>query len=341
MDLNANSMPISADDIKKKATGIIQSAAAAALAIPPPAGEIVAAGIEALQVAALGVADAVESEFIEPLKKAAPYIDSKYQAKLFEEIGKNMSSIVGEAVKDYCAHKLPKGVPDVIGIDSSQKARTTNLVLNRVFYATGMPQWMAIGAASEMAWDQGNPAFSRQLMDELDDRVGLPRTNRDLGKAMSVAYAKWDSKDGVYGADSEPPPAALPGMDNFDVEWAKQPLPFSEAVLKQSGGLTMAGVELYRASISAAIEDGQYQSEKELFYDWTIRPNPDKSTIAFWHSLSHDLWTKSKYYAEQRKQKEAQYFAENARPEVKTGLSTGAMLAIAAVAVVAVVVVAK
>ena len=342
MDLNANTLPISVEDIQKKATGIIQTAAAAALTIPPPAGEIIAAAIEALQAIALGVADAVNSEFIDTFKKAAPYLDASYQTAIFEQVGKNIGGIVEAAVKDYAARKLGKGA-EALGIDSGITSRTTDYVLKNVFYATGMPQWMAVGAASEMAWDQGDKVYSRLLMDELDDRVGLPRTNRDLGKAMALAYSKWDHKGGVYGDASSPPPAALPGMSEFDAEWAKAPLPFSEATLKQSGGLTMAGVELYRASISQAIEEGQYKSEQELFYDWTVRPNPDNSTIAFWHSLSHDLWTKSKYYAEQKKQKEQAYFEANKRPEpqVSKGLSTNAKLALAAVAVVAIVIVVK
>ena len=104
-------------------------------------------------------------------------------------------------------------------------------------------------------------------------------------------------------------------MSSFDDEWKKPALPFSEAVLKQSGGLTMAGVELYRASISTAIEEGQYKNEAELFYDWTIRPNPDTSTLAFWHSFSHDLWVNSSFYKKQLEDANKAYFDQQKKEE--------------------------
>lgn len=314
--MEANVNPIDLSSIHEKATTILQTAAVAALAIPPPAGEIVAAAIEALQAVLEGAMPVVEycvqSRLIEPLKLAAPYIDARYQDKLFAGIETQTMDMVIACVKDTAAWKLGKG-SNAIGIDSGEVSRTENVVL-AIMYDTGMPRWMALGAISEMAWDNNGKAFSRLCFDEACDRLGLPRTDRDLGHIMAIGYAKWNGQDDVYGT-SEAPPVPQGPESEYDKEWKKSALPYSPAVLKQGGGLTQQGVDFYRAATSVAIEDGNYKSEQEFFYDWTVRPAG--STIEFWHSLSHDLWVNSAYNKKQLDDANKAY-AEANRAKVKT-----------------------
>lgn len=317
MDANVNPIDLSA--IEKKATTIIQTAAAASLAIPPPVGEIVAAAIEALQAALEGTSEvvnyAIESRLINALKHAAPYIDARYQDKLFAGIEENTMDVVIAAVKDTAAWKL--GVSsNLIGIDSGEVGRLDNVMLN-IMYGTGMPRWMALGAISEMSWQNNNKAFSRLCFDQACDIVGQPRSDRDLGHCMTLGYSKWNGLDDVYGEGAPAVPKVL--ESEYDKEWKKAPLPYSPAVLKQGGGLTQQGVDFYRAATSVAIEDGNYKSEQEFFYDWTVRPAG--STIEFWHSLSHDLWVNSAFNKKQLDDANKAY-AEANRAQVKTESST-------------------
>ena len=246
--MEANVNPIDLSSIHEKATTILQTAAVAALAIPPPAGPIVAAAIEALQGVLEGAMPVVEycvqSRLIEPLKLAAPYIDARYQDKLFAGIETQTMDMVIACVKDTAAWKLGKG-SNAIGIDSGEVSRTENVVL-AIMYDTGMPRWMALGAISEMAWDNNGKAFSRLCFDQACDILGQPRSDRDLGHIMAIGYAKWNGQDDVYGDGASaaptlpPPPPGFHKLTPDELATAN-----ATAIAKTAGGRTPPGVVGY------------------------------------------------------------------------------------------------
>ena len=304
------SNPMDMGELHKMITEVIQTAAAVALSIPPPAGELIAGCIEIAQgyvEAGMGVVEsAVNSRIGRPLKEASPFIDARYQSKVQELIKARRMGLIEDAIKDWTAWKVGIGT-EIIGLNHEQKARTDN-DMQKLFVDTGMPHWMACVAAGVFARANGEVISARHWEEEACDVLGIPRTHNDAAIFQAGMHV-WNGQDetqsykGTKAGTAEYKPAS-----EYDKEWSQIPAEFNPGDLSGAGDLTPAGLEFMKIAVSSGIDGGTYPSEGQLFYDWTIRPKG--SSIKWWHSFTHWMWKNSPKFVAEREQKNLEYFKQ-------------------------------
>ena len=72
-----------------------------------------------------------------------------------------------------------------------------------------------------------------------------------------------------------------------ELAWTQAPLPY-KFDMPGGGKLTQSGLKFYEAAVPLKINNGDYKSEIDLFYDWQLKP--EGSSWEYWRSLSHHLW---------------------------------------------------
>lgn len=304
------SNPMDMGELKAALNDVLSSASEVAMAIPPPAGELIAGAIKLAASYAekgLGVVEsAVNSRIVRPLQLASPYIDQKYQTKVQDLIKARRMGLIEDAVKDWTAWKVGPGT-EIIGLDHTQKARTDN-DMQKLFQDTGMPHWMACVAAAVFARANGQAISARHWDDEACDVLGIPRTH-DEAAIWQAGNARWDGSDekqSYKGTKAGNKDYVAP--TEYDKEWSNLPLDFNTGDLSGAGELTPAGLEFLKIAVTSGIEGGTYPSEQQLFYDWTIRPKG--SSIKWWHSFTHWAWTNSAKFKAETEKKNLEYFAK-------------------------------
>lgn len=283
--------------------------------IPAPGDAIVEAAIQAAKPYVYKglnvVKSALWSRFQDPMNHAAPFIDAKYQDKVFELVKARRMGLVEDAIKDWTAWKVGPAT-ELFGLDHMQKART-DIDVQKIFVDSGMPHWMACTAAAVFARTNGEVISARHWDDEACDVLGIPRTHIEAD-IYKVGMSRWNGQDetvnykGSNLGNEKPTGGATTNLPEYDKEWANAPLDFNPADLSGAGDLTPAGLEFLKIAVTAGIDGGTYPSEGQIFYDWTIRPK--NSDLKWWHSFAHWMWTNGSKFKDEQDKKNLAYFAE-------------------------------
>ncbi len=143
------------EGIFDKIADVIGAGSAGSVAIPPPAGEIVAA----VGGASLAVYKAVQTQELEPgLKGATPFIPPEFADSFAHMCDTNKWTLFGDAIKDYGAKKLGAGI-HIFGIDDNyQRLAYQVLTLLANIGAPSIVQYCAAAgvAYANEAWSESH-----------------------------------------------------------------------------------------------------------------------------------------------------------------------------------------